>query len=162
MTKKRSEKHKSRSSRHTGTSTTAQHDLLRYAAMGKAKRLHKLLKAHRRLDLDAADAKGDTALHHACRGNHINIARLLLRFVLCHTTWPWRVSCRVCVAADTHSHGHHRSGANINAQNADGDTAAHLAAILHNLSLLTTLLQAGPAPPVHFDTIAERGHLCTA
>lgn len=36
-----------------------------------------------------------------------------------------------------------RSGADINVQNADGDTAAHLAASLRNLSLLTILLQAG-------------------
>ena len=82
MTKKRTDKHKRRSSRHDGTSTAAQHDLLRYAAMGKGKKLHKLmLKTHRQLDLDAVDAKGDTALHHACRGNHIDIARLLLRCV---------------------------------------------------------------------------------
>jgi len=79
MTKKSSDKPKKRSSRRT--STAAQHDLLRYAAMGKGKKLHKLLKAHRQLDLDAADAKGDTALHHACRGNHVDLARLLLRCV---------------------------------------------------------------------------------
>ncbi len=53
---------------------------------------------------------------------------------------PWKLRCVVITS---------RSGANINAQNADGDTAAHLAAILHNLSLLTILLQAGSAPFAH-------------
>ncbi len=145
MTKKSSDKPKKRSSRRT--STAAQHDLLRYAAMGKAKKLHKLLKAHRQLDLDAADAKGDTALHHACRGNHIDIARLLLQCVLSATIaalvcqLPYLAPRRMltCVVITS------RSGANVNAQNADGDTAAHLAAILHNLSLLTILLQASSA-----------------
>ena len=82
MTKKSSEKHKRRSSKRKLDSTAAQHDLLRYAAMGKAKKLQKLLKAQPQLDLDATDAIGDTALHHACRGNHIAVARLLLRRVL--------------------------------------------------------------------------------
>ena len=81
MTRKSSEKHKRRKSKRSVSGAAAQHDLLRYAAMGKAKKLHKLLKAEPQLDLDAADANGDTALHHACHGNHINIARLLLRRV---------------------------------------------------------------------------------
>ena len=42
-----------------------------------------------------------------------------------------------------------RYGADINKQNADGDTAAHLAATLHNLNLLTVLLQARGQIPAH-------------
>lgn len=79
MTRKSSEKHKRRKSKRNVTSAASQHDLLKYAAIGKAKKLQKLLKAQPQLDLDAADANGDTALHHACRGNHIYVARLLLR-----------------------------------------------------------------------------------
>jgi ankyrin repeat protein len=84
MTKKSGEKHKKRSSKQSRKQSSAavQHALLKYAAMGKGKKLQKLLKGHPAVDLDAVDSRGDTALHHACRGNHIDFTRILLRRVL--------------------------------------------------------------------------------
>ena len=83
MTEQDSKKHKKRSSKHSKKKSSAatQHALLKYAAMGKGKKLQKLLKGHPQADLDAVDSRGDTALHHACRGNHSDVARILLRHV---------------------------------------------------------------------------------
>lgn len=56
--------------------------LLEYAALGKTRRMRKLLdKAGKHFSLDTYDAQGWTALHHACRHGHADAAKLLLRCI---------------------------------------------------------------------------------
>ena len=58
-----------------------QHELLSHAAMGSTKLLRQLLDQCSSLDLNAFDARGASALHHACRQGHLETAALLLRYV---------------------------------------------------------------------------------
>ena len=55
--------------------------LLEYAALGKTRRMRKLLdRGGEQFPIDAYDAAGWTALHHACRHGHADAAQLLLRY----------------------------------------------------------------------------------
>lgn len=54
--------------------------LMAYAGLGKEKKIRKLLdRAGKDFGVDAYDAEGMTALHHACRHGHTPSALLLLR-----------------------------------------------------------------------------------
>jgi len=54
--------------------------LLEYAALGKTRRMRKLLdRAGKHFAVDAYDAEGWTAVHHACRHGHVEAAQLMLR-----------------------------------------------------------------------------------
>lgn len=150
----------------------AEHELLMHAAMGSTKAMRKLLDARPRLDVDAFDATGATALHHACRQGHLEAAELLLRCALSTAapglSAPQHTSCTSAAAAaaaataaalvsgglptsalhisEGFEHqqacGVHRRGADIDAEDFAGDSAAHLAATHGHLKLLTALLQA--------------------
>eukprot|EP00208_Stichococcus_sp_RCC1054_P003344 CAMPEP_0206141024 /NCGR_PEP_ID=MMETSP1473-20131121/11561_1 /ASSEMBLY_ACC=CAM_ASM_001109 /TAXON_ID=1461547 /ORGANISM="Stichococcus sp, Strain RCC1054" /LENGTH=231 /DNA_ID=CAMNT_0053535419 /DNA_START=189 /DNA_END=880 /DNA_ORIENTATION=+ len=94
--------------------------LLEYAALGKTRRMRKLLdKAGKHFSLDTYDAQGWTALHHACRHGHADAAKLLLS-----------------------------RGADIDAEDLAGNSPLHLAASSGHLTLLSTLLQGSPAPDI--------------
>lgn len=55
--------------------------LLEYAGLGKTRRMRKLLdRGGKHFPIDAYDAAGWTALHHACGHGHAEAAQLLLRY----------------------------------------------------------------------------------
>jgi ankyrin repeat protein len=56
----------------------AEQRLLRYAVLGKVKKLAQLLDGRPDIRVDAFDAEGCTALHQACRYGRLEVARLLL------------------------------------------------------------------------------------
>ena len=89
--KKASKQHKSSSrkrKRGRGSPDTAAATLklLAHAALGKTRRVRKLLDRTPGLDVSAFDAEGLTPLHHACRYGHLATAQLLLKCVL--ACWP--------------------------------------------------------------------------
>jgi ankyrin repeat protein len=53
--------------------------LLEAAALGKARRVRKLLDKKPRSNPNAFDAEGLTPLHHASRNGHLDTAQMLLR-----------------------------------------------------------------------------------
>ncbi len=77
-TRGKSSKSKKRKRSRSPDIAAAMFKLLTYAALGKEKRVGKLLDATPRLDVNAFDAEGLTALHHACRHGHLQAAQLLL------------------------------------------------------------------------------------
>ncbi len=78
---KKADKHKKKRKRERSPDNTAASTLklLAYAALGKTRRVRKLLDRTSRLDVNAYDAEGLTALHHACRWGHLDTAQLLLK-----------------------------------------------------------------------------------
>lgn len=54
--------------------------ILKYASLGKARKLRKLADRHDTVSLDTiTDSQGATALHHAARHGHLEVVQLLLR-----------------------------------------------------------------------------------
>lgn len=94
--------------------------LMTYAGLGKERKIRKLLdRAGSDFNVDAYDAEGLTALHHACSHGHTAAALLLLG-----------------------------RGSDVDAEDFAGNSPVHLAASGHHLSLLSTLLQVSPPPDI--------------
>ena len=80
MSPKPPKKHSKKRKRHRspdGAAATLK--LLEAAALGKTRRVRKLLDRKPRSNLNAFDAEGLTPLHHASRNGHLDTAQLLLR-----------------------------------------------------------------------------------
>lgn len=161
------QKHRKSAKRGRLDDADAEHELLMHAAMGSSKALHKFLDAHPSLDLNAFDATGATALHHACRQGHLQAAELLLRYAREPAPRQSQASPRLHATSASHcsrhagglpgaahheawtnilqrtwlARGARRRGADIDAEDFAGDSAAHMAATHGHLKLLTALLQ---------------------
>jgi ankyrin repeat protein len=82
MSPKPPKKHSKKRKRHRSPDAAATTlKLLEAAALGKTRRVRKLLDKDKkpRSSLNAFDAEGLTALHHASRNGHLDTAQLLLR-----------------------------------------------------------------------------------
>lgn len=80
MSPKPPKKHSKKRKRHRSPDAAAAAlKLLEAAALGKARRVRKLLERKPRPSVNAFDAEGLTPLHHACRHGHLETAQLLLR-----------------------------------------------------------------------------------
>ena len=78
--------------------------LLEAAALGKTRRVRKLLDRKPRPNVDVFDAEGLTPLHHASRNGHLDTAQQLLRFAVCYLQLQPAITTMGAVLHDERGH----------------------------------------------------------